>query len=162
MTAPLADRLPRLLANVAAAALIVMLAVTVCDVLLRNLFNRPILGTTEIVQLTLVYVVFLGIPETFLRRSHVTVDVADHLFRASTIRRFDLIGEVAALVLMVVMLWTMWNNARDAYEMGDTTSDLAIPLSLFWGPMLLGGACSILALLLLTVRDLRGRPDPET
>ena len=97
------DRLSRWLSNGAAVALVAMLGITIADVALRNLFNQPILGTTEIVQMTLVYVVFLGIPETFLKRSHVTVDIADHLLSRRTIRWFDLIGSVAALALLSVM-----------------------------------------------------------
>lgn len=151
------ERLSRWLANGAALSLIVMLLVTVCDVLMRNLLNRPILGATEIVQLTLVYVVFLGIPETFLERSHVTVDVVDHLFGPRVIYWLNLLSGLVTFAVLMVMLWMMWVNAEDAYELGDTTSDLTIPLSVFWAPMLVGGACSIVAVLLLIRRDLRQR-----
>jgi TRAP-type C4-dicarboxylate transport system permease small subunit len=148
----------RWLASGAALSLIVMMIVTVCDVTARNLLNRPILGATEIVQLTLVYVVFLGIPETFLKRSHVTVDVADHLFGPRVIYWLNLVGGMATSALLVVMVWMMWVNAQDAYEMGDTTSDLSIPLSVFWAPILVGGGCSIVAVLVLIGRDLGQRP----
>ena len=153
----LSDRLSRWLTNGAALALIVMVLVTVCDVTTRNLLNRPILGATEIVQLTLVYVVFLGIPETFLKRSHVTVDVADHLFGPKVVYWLNLVGGIVTSALLVVMLWMMWVNAQDAYQMGDTTSDLSIPLTVFWAPMLVGGGCSVLAVLMLIGRDLRQR-----
>jgi TRAP-type transport system small permease protein len=151
----LSDRLSRWLAGGAACSLILMLGITICDVLMRNLFNHPILGTTEVVQVTLVYVVFLGIPEIFLHRSHVTVDVIDHLVGRRAVYWLDLAGGVACLALLAVMLWMLWGSARDAYAMGDRTSDLGIPLTVFWAPILLGGACSILAMLLFLWRELR-------
>lgn len=155
MGPPLSDRLSRWLTNGAALSLIVMMGITVCDVTRRNLLDEPILGATEIVQLALVYVVFLSLPETFLRRSHVTVDVADHLFGPRVVHWLNLLSGIASFALLVVMVWTMGATAHDAYEMGDTTSDLAIPLTVFWAPLLVGGSCSVLALLVRIGRDLR-------
>jgi TRAP-type C4-dicarboxylate transport system permease small subunit len=143
------------LANVAGLSLGVMMLASVADVILRNLFNRPIFGTVEIVRITLVYVVFLGIPETFRRGSHVTVDVTDHLLGPRLLGWLGLAGEVAGLVLLCVMIWPMWSNAVDAYEFGDTTADLMIPIAVFWAPILVGTACSIAAMLLLVLRDAR-------
>ncbi len=155
MTNPMTDRITRLLANVAGASLIVMMLVTVADVFLRNVFNKPIYGSVELVQATLVYMVFLGIPETFVRGGHVTVDIAGHVFGLRVIGWFNALARLFCLGFLAAMLWTMAARARDAYAFGDTTSDLSIPLIAFWTPMLLGTICSIAALCLPALRDVR-------
>jgi len=151
------NRVARFLTNVAGSALCVMMLVTVADVFLRNVFDKPIYGSVELVQGTLVYMVFLGIPETFVRGGHVTVDIADHVFGPRVIGWFGALARLFSLAFLATMLWTMGARARDAYAFGDTTSDLAIPLAAFWAPMLLGTVCSIIALCLPALREI-GNP----
>jgi len=155
MTNPPPNRITRFLSNVAGVSLTIMMLVTVADVFLRNVFDKPIYGSVELVQTTLVYMVFLGIPETFVRGGHVTVDIADHLFSPRVINWFRAFARLFSLIFLATMLWTMWERARDAYAFGDTTSDLTIPLIAFWAPMLLGALCSVIALCLPVLRDVR-------
>jgi len=157
MTEPPSNRILRLLTNLAGASLIIMMLVTVADVFLRNVFDKPIYGSVELVQTTLVYMIFLGIAETFARGGHVTVDIVDHLFGARVIAWLKTFARLISLAFLATVLWTMWQRARDAYAFGDTTSDLTIPLTAFWAPMLLGTVCSIIALCLLALRDFRDR-----
>lgn len=151
------NRAAGFLTNLAGASLTVMMLVTVADVFLRNLFDKPIYGSVELVQTTLVYMVFLGIPETFARGGHVTVDIAGHVFGPRVIGWFNASARLLSLAFLLTMLWTMAGRARDAYAFGDKTSDLAIPLIAFWAPMLLGTVCSIVALCLPALRRLRIR-----
>lgn len=144
-----------LLRNLAGVALSFMMLLTVADVLLRNAFDSPIFGSVEIVRGTLAFMVFFGIPETFLRRGHVTVDIADHLFSERVIGWSNAFAQVLTLVFMVVTLWTMLGRAHDSYSFGDVTTDLSIPLIWFWVPLLIGGLCSVFAVLLLTVEDIK-------
>ena len=155
MTNPPPNRVTRFLTDVAGVSLTIMMLVTVADVFLRNVFDKPIYGSVELVQSTLVYMVFLGIPGAFARGGHVTVDIADHLFDARVINWFRAFARLFSLAFLATMLWTMWERARDAYAFGDTTSDLTIPLVAFWAPMLLGTICSIVALCLPALRDVQ-------
>lgn len=149
------ERITRLLTHLAGVSLTIMMLVTVADVFLRNVADRPILGSVEIVQGALVYMVFFGIPETFRRGGHIVVDVADHLFDVRVIAWLDAFARILTLVFLAVMLWTMWGRARDAYTFGDVTSDLGIPLVGFWIPLIFGGLCSLLAVFFLAARDVK-------
>lgn len=146
--------LARLFENVASASLIVMMLVTVVDVLLRNFSDRPMTGAVEMVRITMAYLVFMAVPQTFLRREHVEVDVIDHLVSRSWLLRLKVVGEVGGLVLLAVMLWVMWGETVDSHELGDVTSDLMVPLTVLWAPMLAGCACAIGTVVLLMVEDL--------
>ena len=62
-------------AAVAALFLAAMVLLTVADVVLRALFNYPLRGMLELIELGLACAVFLGLPAVFLRRGHLVVDV---------------------------------------------------------------------------------------
>ena len=76
----------RWLSAIAAIGILSMMLITIADILMHNFLRRPIRGTFDLVELFLVFVVFLGIPEVFRREGNVTVDVIDHFITASTKR----------------------------------------------------------------------------
>jgi len=151
---PGASRVIGWLEGISSSALIAMMLITVVDVFMRNAHNQPIGGVIELVKILMAYVVSLAIPQTFLHRRHVQVDVIDHLVGERPLLWMEMLGEVCGLALLAVMLWVMWGEARDAHELGDVTSDLTIPLTVLWAPLLIGTICSLLAVLALIWSDL--------
>jgi TRAP-type C4-dicarboxylate transport system permease small subunit len=89
------DRLARLLAGAAAVFLCAMMMVTVADVVLRSLVKYPIFGTFDLVELFLVTLIFLGLPETFRREEHVVVDLVDHLAPQRVVALLRVLGAPA-------------------------------------------------------------------
>ncbi len=142
---------------VAAVFLAGMVLITVADVVLRSLFNFPIRGVLELVELGLACTIFIALPAVFLRDEHLVVDVIDHLLRPSAVRRLDLAGALLSLAVLVTMAWQMVPLARSMHEFGDVTSDLSIPKIYYWVPVLLGVVASALATLLFIVRRSRVR-----
>src|SRR5262245_47586364 len=58
-------------------AILVAVSILVCvDVLLRYVFNRPIVGSIEIIEYALVYITFLGASWAVPRGAHIDIDVA--------------------------------------------------------------------------------------
>jgi len=129
-----------------------MVLITVADVLLRAVANRPIRGTLEIVELLLACSFFLALPAVFLRDEHIVVDVIDNAVpRAVPLLRR--IGLVLALVLLAAMSWQGWIAARDAVAFNDVTSDLGLPRLWYWIPVLAGmiGAAITAAVMFFSV-----------
>ena len=56
-------RLTQWLSDLAAVAIACMIFITIADIAIKNLFNRPIKGTFELVELLLVFAVFFGFAE---------------------------------------------------------------------------------------------------
>ena len=54
-----------------------MMLLTVADVALRAVGNRPIRGTLELIELLLACAFFLALPAVFRRDEHIVVDVVD-------------------------------------------------------------------------------------
>jgi TRAP-type C4-dicarboxylate transport system permease small subunit len=142
----------RLFGCLAALFLAAMMLLTVADVALRAVANRPIHGTFELIELLLACTIFLALPAVFLRDEHLVVDVIDHLTRPSVVRVLDLVGALISLGVLVVMAWQMVPLARTMHEFGDVTSDLSIPRIWYWVPVLLGVVASALATLVFIVR----------
>ena len=138
----------------AAVFLIAMMMVTVADVGLRSLFNIPITGTFDLVELFLVASVFLAIPGTFLRDEHVVVDVIDHVAPRRFTNALRWIGTVLTLGFLVVMLTQMISPAEDTVEFGDVTLGLGIPKYIHWIPILLGVFFSAIAVAAILVRNI--------
>jgi TRAP-type C4-dicarboxylate transport system permease small subunit len=129
-----------------------MMLLTVADVALRALFNRPIHGAFELVELCLACTIFIALPAVFLRDEHLVVDVVDQLARPALVRLLDLFGALASLAVLAVMFWRMVPLARDMQEFGDVTADLSIPKLFYWIPVLVGVGASALATLVFIVR----------
>lgn len=116
----------------------VMMAVTIVDVGMRLVLNELVLGSVEVVELALVCVVFLALPETFLRDEQITVDVVDQLAGPAARRWLRRFAAAAGAVLLVVMAFRTVPPALDTIEIGDLTTDLQLPLLWYWLPVVIG------------------------
>jgi TRAP-type C4-dicarboxylate transport system permease small subunit len=132
-----------------------MVLLTVADVSLRALFNRPLHGTFELIELLLAGAFFLALPASFLRDDHIVVDVVDRTVPRAVpwLRR---IAAALAVVLLAVLTWQGARAAYDTWAFGDVTMDLSLPRILYWIPVLAGFACATLAAAWMLVRKGRG------
>src|SRR5437879_602366 len=89
-----ADRLQRLQLWLAAAALVILMTVTVADVFLRYLFNKPIRGSYDIVESMLLVLVFNAMAAAFFRRRNIVIDLIDSLVGARATAVFVRIADV--------------------------------------------------------------------
>ena len=147
--------LARVLRWGAMGALIAMMLVTALDISMRNALNQLVHGSVELVQLTIVLVVFLALPETFLRDEQITVDAVDQFAPPHWVAALRAAGALLTWVLLTTMTVRMLPQAADTLIIGDLTMDLQISLFWFWLPILVGACVSILVTLIATLRELR-------
>jgi len=150
-------KLNRLLLAVSATALIIIIVVTLADVLSAWLRGRPITGVYEVVETALVYLVFLGIPETFRNDQNITVNVADHFLAPPAIALLRSFGAIIAVCYMALLEWSMISPALDALKFGDFKSESGIPFWFIWAPILLGTAFAIIGSAFVMMRAVRSR-----
>lgn len=154
-------RVARWLSLAASLCLIVMMGVTVLDVLGRHLFNSPIFGTLDIVELSLVATIFIAIPATFLNDEHIVVDLVDQFAGPTTIRWLKRLGVIVTLIVLGVLLWNMRTPFLDKLDWGETTLELSWPRWWHWVPILFGTAISIPAVIWVALRRERGKADQQ-
>lgn len=118
--------------------LVAMMLITVADVLLRALFNLPIAGAYDLVQLFLVGSVFLSIPDVFMRDDNIVIDFIDHVFGARTVGALRVIAAALALIFLAALAWRMVQPALDAVAFNEVSPDLSIPMGVHWALMILG------------------------
>ncbi len=139
------DRAVSLSSFIATLALIGMMMISVADVSMAKLFSHPITGTYDIVETTLVFSVFLGIPATFLYHGNIVVDVVDFFVSKETIKRLKILAAACSFVFLVLLAWNMLPQAQDALRFGDKKPELGLPLYVLWIPMLIGTCLSAIA-----------------
>jgi TRAP-type C4-dicarboxylate transport system permease small subunit len=127
-----------------------MMLLTVVDVCLRAVFNLPLRGTYEIIELLLACTFFLALPAVFLRDENILVDVVDGLAPRAVpfLRR---LAAAIAVAVLGMMAWQGWKAAAETLVFNDVTSDLSIHRLVYWIPVLAGmiGAALAAAWMLL-------------
>ena len=96
------------------------------DVVGRSMLNRPIPGTKEIIQNSVVAITFLQLPlaiytGAMLRTSIVTDAVPPVLRRL--LRTF---GALLGLVFFIGLIWSTWPSFTDAYRIGEYEGEGAL------------------------------------
>ncbi len=146
-----------------AISLVAMMLVTVADVTLRALFNLPITGAYDLVQLFLVGNVFLSIPDVFLRDENIVIDFVDHIVGRVAVALLEVVANVAALVFLAVLASRMIASALDAMQFGEVSPDLAIPMTVHWALMIAGVFLALLPATFRLVESVRSLvPSGET
>jgi TRAP-type C4-dicarboxylate transport system permease small subunit len=122
---------------IAAVFLAAMMLLTVADVLLRAVFNMPIRGVYDLVELLLAYTFFVALPAVFLRDENIIVNVVDDLAPrwVPALKRF---AAAFAVAVLTVMAWQGWLAAEDTFAFNDVTADLGLPRLLHWTALLVG------------------------
>jgi TRAP-type C4-dicarboxylate transport system permease small subunit len=136
---------------VAAVFLTAMMLLTVADVTLRAFFNFPLRGIYEIVELLLAATFFIALPAVFLRGENILVNSIDD-FAPRWVPYLKRIGELIAVVILVVMAWRGFIQARDSFEFNDVTADLGLPRVWHWAAVLIGLVASALAAFYMALR----------
>ena len=135
-------------------ALAAMTLVMVADIVLRGgarglslLRDRPVgaavPGVVDLVQLFVVASAYLGVAVAFWRRRHVTVDLVTRLFPPRVTRGLDMFGELMSLVFLVICLRYGAEKAWGEYAFGYVSPTIAIPLWVYWVPVIVGLVLSI-------------------
>src|SRR5688572_23804187 len=106
------ERVTSFTALVAACAmLVVAAALGVFQILTRFVLEQPAEWTEVLIRFALIWMVFLGIPMAFRQGAMVSVDVLYRWSPPRVRRVLDAVVSLAALALMLVILWWGWDYA---------------------------------------------------
>jgi TRAP-type C4-dicarboxylate transport system permease small subunit len=141
----LVDRYFRLLLILPIAALVMMMMITVADVFMRYVFNAPIGGTYDLVEVCLLISVYLALPAVILEAQPIVINLIDGLVPPGAVAALKAIAALTAITILCFMFWSMLNPAKEAYEFGDVKPELGFPLWILWVFALFGILNSIAA-----------------
>ena len=92
--------------------LVVSASLGVFQILTRFVLEQPAEWTEVLIRFSLIWMVFLGIPTAFRQGAMVSVDVLYRWSPPRLKRVLDAVVALAALGLVVVILWWGWDYAQ--------------------------------------------------
>ncbi|WP_136634826.1 TRAP transporter small permease [Pseudooceanicola onchidii] len=138
------DRAALGLTVIGGICLIAILGVVTLGVVLRYVFNAPLLGGNEIVQLTAVALVMSALPYCTTKCDHVAVDVFDPWLGPWGRYAGDLLSRAISALVLGLLCRRAGIKALDALEWGDATNMLKMPIWPFYAILAAGtGLCAL-------------------
>ena len=131
---PIIARLNRVAGGIADICLIMaclvllwLVALTCVDVIGRYFFRSPVVGATELVQISMAGTIFFSLPAMFLRDDQVVVDLFSFVRRGWLGWVICLIFSLVTVVAVYIVADRVFDYAVRAHEDGDKTEYLGIP-----------------------------------
>ena len=113
---------------VAAFFIIFLMMFAVSQVISRKLFNYPLWGYVDIVEIVMVAFAFLGISYCQRLAGHVRMEILLRRLHGRTLWIFEIVGVVVALAIILVLMWYGFTFFQRAFVLGDSTIDREIIL----------------------------------
>jgi TRAP-type C4-dicarboxylate transport system permease small subunit len=124
-------RIDAVLGVAASVLLFGMMLLTFADVVARYLLNRPIRGAFEVTELTLLVLIFAGLPLVSHADEHVTMDFIDRVLPPAGQRAVIRLVHAICAAIMFFLTWQIWLKAGKIAGYGDTTDVLRIAVGPF-------------------------------
>ena len=119
---------------VAAAFLFSLMLLGCAEVLMRKLFNSPIHGQADLVEIMIPTMGFFGLAYCQRLAGHVRMELLIHRLKGRALWIFEFCGNFATLAIVAVMIFGTWENFLNAWLLGDSSMDAEIPV---WPPKLI-------------------------
>jgi TRAP-type C4-dicarboxylate transport system permease small subunit len=120
------QRVSKILSTIGGAALTFMMCLTVADVLLRA-WGRPILGTYELVSLTLAIVIGFSIPKVSLDRGHVYMEIVLEKLSKRDRAIMNTFTRMLGLILFAIIAYNLFLIGNEFHASGEVSSTLKLP-----------------------------------
>lgn len=112
----------------AAFAIFGLMLLGVWQVVGRTLFNMPVRGYIDFVELSVSTFAFLGIAYCQRLGGHVRMEMLLKPMRGRLLWATEIFGTLVALAVIAVLIWYSWDHFLRAYQLGDSTIDAELPV----------------------------------
>lgn len=119
---------------VAAAFLFSLMLLACAEVFMRKVFNSPIHGQADLVEIMIPTMGFFGLAYCQRLAGHVRMELLIHKLKGRALWIAEFTSNLATLLIVCVMIWGTYRNFLNAYEIGDSSMDAQIPV---WPPKLI-------------------------
>ena len=137
-----------------------ILGVLVVDVVLRYVFNAPLTWSHEFCSLMLFLTLTMAFPQTWLRHAHIRAELLGEALSSKVQTLIARLCWALVAAFMVVLIWQNWKDAEFMLLIGETSSELNLPIIYF--RVVLGvivATTLLMALLKLFSRSPEGNSD---
>jgi len=124
--------LTRSIALIGLALLLLLASATVLDVLLRWLFNKPIVQLSDTYSLFMALILASCFPLCIYNRGNVTIRFIGNALGPRVRNIFDAFGNLVTMIVFALMAWQFWLYTDQMALDGETTWVLSWPASPWW------------------------------
>lgn len=146
----------RIVNSAGVSVLLVMMILVTTDVTLRYVFNSPLRGVYEIIEVILVIVVSFGMAYTAMQKGMVAVEVLVERYPPRVRIIADIFNSLAGLVFFSLISWKTAEQAMTYRAAGETTYVSALPLYPFALVVSFGTALLSLVLFIQLLESITG------
>ncbi|HBA34901.1 MAG TPA: TRAP transporter small permease [Gammaproteobacteria bacterium] len=155
------SKLENALNLIGAIFIFVIMLAGVAEIASRGLFNFPIFGYIDTIEIAMSVTAFLGLAYCQRVGGHVRMDMFVKSLHGRPHWFVEALATIAAIFVVTVLVYSTFLHFLDAWEMGDSTIDAELPL---WPSKLLVPVCLTLLWLRLWLQlfgfvRLIGAPD---
>lgn len=126
------DRLARPIEDVAnllaALAIFALMCLGVAQIVMRSVFNAPITGYIDLVELSMASMAFLGAAYCQRMGAHIRMELLVGGLRGRALWIAEAFATAVALFIIGVLIWYGWGHFVRSYTLGDTTIDAEFPV----------------------------------
>lgn len=117
------------LANmIAAIAIFLLMVLGVLQISLRSIFNAPIVGYIDLVELSMASMAFLGAAYCQRLGAHIRMELVVGSLRRRAFWLSEIFGTLIALFIIGVLIYYGTGHFWRSYTLGDTTIDAEFPV----------------------------------
>lgn len=121
------ERVNRVVTPIGLAALVVMMMVVVVNVVGRALFQAPLYGAVELVQITGVFLVAFIAGYTQFKKQNVAVGIVVDRFRPRVQSIFDSFTLLLSLGAVALLIWASFVTAVEMVQANEITAVFQAP-----------------------------------
>lgn len=100
----------------------------IAQVLGRRLFDLPISGYIDFVELSMATFAFLGVAYCQRHGGHVRMEMVLKFTRGRAQWALEVFGTLVALFIIAVLIWYGFTHFLRAWQLGDSTIDAELPV----------------------------------
>lgn len=118
--------------------MVAIMLLTVIDVVLRFVFNSPLVGTLELTEIAMVALIFFAIPWAASQKVNVRVDILVNIFSSKIKKLLESISCLLSLCIAALWAWFAIPQAVYMKELGQQSDMLRIPIYPFYIIIVIG------------------------
>ena len=140
----------RRVASFGVLGMLIISLLTVGDITLRFVFNAPIVGFNEVVEMVMAVAIAATFPAGLAQRVHLKIDLLGGVLSPRTRCWLNPLGSFLLLLIFLVFAWRIGHHAIEVDSIGKTTMILEWRLSPFiWVITALMAVCALIQFVVL-------------
>jgi TRAP-type C4-dicarboxylate transport system permease small subunit len=112
----------------AASAIFLLMVLGVVQIVSRTVFNAPVHGYIDLVELSMASMAFLGAAYCQRLGAHIRMELLIGRFHGRMLWLMEVFGTLVGLAILGVLIWFSAEHFWRAYTLGDTTIDAEFPV----------------------------------